>query len=339
MGFLVEEGGTMRTDDSRPRRTRHGVLSAAALAATLTLNPVAAHATPDPPTGPAATVLPPAATAEPGPCPPLTRFRARNFADSADLDNTRQPLPAGTEITLQAVANDGGALLPHMVVLTATDLVKNIDGVWTRVLWQRDWRDGAAVESALVFQAQDDHGNIWQLGEYPELVENELPAGAPETWIAGVAGARAGIVVPGDPDRDEPPYLRAEAPAIGLLQCGMVIRTSADEVCAPAICYDDVLVVEEFSPLLAPPVRRSYVPGIGLVAAAQANSDGETLFLSGRRGLTVAERLAADWEAVQLEDRAYETSEVYAETTPMRFDAGDGDADAVRRLMSDRLRR
>lgn len=328
----------MCADDLRPRRTRHRVLSAAALAATLIAAPATAHAAPDPSTGPAATVLPPAATADPGPCPPLTRFRPRDFGDPADLDNPHQPLPPGTEITLQAVANDGGALLPHMVVLTATDLVKNIDGVWTRVLWQRDWREGAAAESALVFQAQDDHGNVWQLGEYPELVENELPAGAPETWIAGVSGARAGIVVPGDPERDEPPYLRAEAPAIGLLQCGLVVQTSADEVCAPAICYDDVLVVEEFSPLLAPPVRRSYVPGLGLVAAAQANSDGETLFLSGRRSLTVAERLAADWEAVQLEDRAYETSEVYAQTTPMRFDAGDTDAVAVRRLMADRMR-
>ncbi|WP_155372808.1 hypothetical protein [Catellatospora vulcania] len=290
--------------------------------------PVAAHRTP----------ADTAALAEPdGPCPPPTRFRQRDFGDSTDLDNAHQPLPAGTEITLQAVANDGGELLPHVVVLTATDLVKNIDGVWTRVLWQRDWRDGAAVESALVLHAQDDDGNVWQLGEYPELIENEVPDGAPDAWIAGVAGARAGVVVPGDPARDEPPYLRAEAPAIGLLQCAFVVDTSADEVCAPAICYDDALVVEEFSPLLAPPVRRAYVPGIGLIAAAQANSDGETLFLSGRRGLTVAERLAADSEVVQLEGRAYETSEVYADTSPMRFDAGDDDAAAVRRLMADRL--
>lgn len=324
--------------DARPRRTRRGLLPAAVLAVALALTPAPAQATPDPSTDPPATVLPPAAAADPGPCPPLTRFRPRNFGDPAALDNPHQPLPPGTEIALQSVANDGGALLPHVVTLTATDLVKNIDGVWTRVLWQRAWRDGTAVESALVFQAQDDHGNIWQLGEYPELVENGLPAGAPDTWIAGIAGARAGIVVPGDPDRDKPPYLRAEAPAIGLLQCGFVVQASADEVCAPAICYDDVLVVEEFSPLLAPPVRRSYVPGIGLVAAAQANSDGETLLLSGRRGLTIAERLAADWEAVQLEDRAYAASEVYAQTTPLRFDAGDTDAVAVRRLMADRLR-
>ncbi|GAB4052336.1 hypothetical protein [Catellatospora paridis] len=330
----------MHTHDALPRRTTHSTLSAVALAVTLTLTPAAAQATPDPADdpGPAATVLPPAATADPGPCPPLTRFRARDFDDSADLDNFHQPLRPGTELTLQAVANDDGALLPHVVVITATDLVKNVDGVWTRVLWQRDWRDGTAAESALVFQAQDDDGNVWQLGQYPELISDELPAGAPGAWIAGIAGARAGVVVPGDPDRDEPPYLRAEAPAIGLLQCGLVIRTSADEVCAPAICYDDVLIVEEFSPLLAPPVRHAYAPGIGLIAAAQANSDGETLFLSGKRGLTIAERLAADWEAVQLEDRAYETSEVYADTSPMRFHADDGDAEAVRQLMADRLR-
>lgn len=144
--------------------------------------------------------------------------------------------------------------------------------------------------------------------------------------------------MPGDPERDEPPYLRAEAPARGLLRCAFVVDTSADGVCAPAICYDDALIIEEFSPLLAPPVRRAYVPGIGLVAAAQANSDGETLFLSGRRGLGIGERLAADLEAVQLEGRAYETSDVYAETPPLRFHAGDADAAAVRHLMGDRPR-
>ncbi|MEU8079230.1 hypothetical protein AB0B31_27760 [Catellatospora citrea] len=337
--FTAEEDGAMHTHHTRPQRTPRRALAAVALAVTITLTPAAAQASPDnADPGPAATVLPPAATAEPSPCPPLHRLRQRDFGDSADLDNVHQPLRPGTEITLQAVANDGGALLPHVVVITATDLVKQIDGLWTRVLWQQDWRDGTAVASALILQAQDKQGNVWQLGEYPELVENELPAGAPGAWIAGVAGARAGVVVPGDPDRDEPPYLRAEAPGIGLLRCGYVVDTAADGVCAPAICYDDVLVVEEFSPLLAPPVRRSYAPGIGLIAAAQANSDGETLFLSGRRGLTIAERLAADWEAVQLEARAYETSEVYADTSPMRFHAGDGDAEAVRQLMADRLR-
>ncbi|WP_144118380.1 hypothetical protein [Catellatospora sichuanensis] len=317
----------------------HRARAAVALAAALTLTATPAQATPDPTTdpGPAATVLPQAATADPGPCPPA-RFRPRDFSDSADLDNAYQPLRPGTELTLQAVANDGGALLPHVVVLTATDLVKKIDGVWTRVLWQRDWRDGVAEVSALVFQAQDDDGAVWQLGEYPELIDDELPAGAPGAWIAGVTGARAGIVVPGDPDEDEPPYLRADAPGIGLLRCAFVVDTAADEVCAPAICYDDALIVEEFSPLLAPPVRHAYAPGIGLIAAAQANSDGETLFLSGRRGLSIAERLAADWQVVQLEDRAYESSGVYADTSPMRFHAGDEQAEAVRRLMEDRLR-
>lgn len=145
-----------------PRRPASFTLACAAFTVAMALPApavqAAAHRTP----GGTATL------AEPdGPCPPPTRFRPQRFDDSADLDNAHQPLPAGTEITLQAVANDGGAPLPHVVVLTATDLVKKINGVWTRVLWQRDRRDGAVVESALVFQAQDGDGNVWQLGSTP----------------------------------------------------------------------------------------------------------------------------------------------------------------------------
>ncbi|MEV0453631.1 hypothetical protein [Catellatospora methionotrophica] len=316
-----------------PRQSASLALACTLLAAATTLPAAAQAAVPGTPSTPAAAG--PAGAGEP--CPTLTRFRPQRFGDATDLDNVHQPLRPGTDITLQAVANSGNELLPHVVVLTATDLIKKIDGVWTRVLWQRDWREGEAFASALIFQAQDDDGNIWQLGEYPEPVEDELPPGAPGAWIAGVAGARAGVVVPGDPDRDEPPYLRAEAPGIGLLGCAFVVDT-ADEVCAPAICYDDALVIEEFSPLLAPPVRRAYVPGIGLVAAAQANSDGETLYLSGRRNLTTAERLTSAWEAVQLEERAYAASDVYVDTPPMRLHAEDAAAEAVRQLLGQRLR-
>ncbi|MEV4416716.1 hypothetical protein [Catellatospora sp. NPDC049609] len=316
------------------RRARLTIAFASAVTAVAaTLVAPARAAEPADPGGPAATVV---GAAEP--CPPPAGFRPGRFEDSTELDGRYQPLPAGTELTWQVHANDGGRALPRTVVLTATDLVKRIDGVWARVLWQRQLAEGVATGSALLFQAQDDDRNVWQLGAYPVLPADGTVTGASEAWIAGVAGARAGVVVPGDPEVDEPPYLRAAAPGIGLLRCGFVVDTSAREVCAPAICYDGVLVVEEFSPLLGPPVRHAYLPGAGLIVAAQVNSDGETLFLTARRRLSVEERLAAAEAALGLEERAYAGSEVYAGTEAMRLQAADADARAVRWALGDRLR-
>lgn len=311
---------------------RGGVCVTAAVVALAAVLAVPAVAAAGPADGPAATVV-----RDGEPCPPAARFRPWRFEDSTELDSRHQPLPAGTELTWQVHANDGGQALPRTVVLTVTDLVKRIDGVWARVLWQRRLAEGSATESALLFQAQDDDRNVWQLGAYPQLLADGTVTGAPEAWIAGVAGARAGVVVPGDPEEDEPPYLRAEAPGVGLLRCGFVVDAAAREVCAPAICYDGVLVVEEFSPLLGPPVRHSYLPGVGLISAAQVNSDGETLYLSAKRRLSVDERLAAAEAALGLEDRAYAGSEVYAGTEAMRLLAADEEARAVQRALGDRV--
>jgi len=51
-------------------------------------------------------------------------------------------------------------------VLTVTDLTKVLNGVRNRVLWDQDFQQGELTESELTFFAQDDGGNVWNLGEY-----------------------------------------------------------------------------------------------------------------------------------------------------------------------------
>jgi hypothetical protein len=65
------------------------------------------------------------------------------------------------------------------VVFTVTDLVKVVDGVTSRVVHDVDRQDGEVTEAELAFFAQDDRGNVWNLGEYPETFENGKFAGAP----------------------------------------------------------------------------------------------------------------------------------------------------------------
>jgi YVTN family beta-propeller protein len=67
---------------------------------------------------------------------------------------------------------------------------KVVGGVPTIVAWDRDFLKGKLQEQELALFAQDDRGNLWNFGEYPEEYENGKFAGAPDTWIRG-AGARA----------------------------------------------------------------------------------------------------------------------------------------------------
>lgn len=310
---------------------RRSVLSAAsgALIASLGLLGPAAAGQPGAATTRTATAAQHAADT----CEPLTTFKAENFEHSSTIDARFDPLRPGTEFTLQGVSNTGGGLLPHKVVLTVTDLVKRIDGVWTRVLWDRDTDDEVLVESELAFQAQDTSGNVWSLGEYPEEFDGAGEfTGTPNTWIAGIDGARAGVLVPGEPRKNKPPFLQGESPTIGFLDCGQVHRTAQDDVCTPTTCYDDVLVIDETSPLDPDGgvQRKFYAPGVGNVqVTAVDDPEGETLALVGKRKLGLAERIAADLEAVGLEARAYENSEIYRQTLPMLIWVGHGDHQAM----------
>jgi hypothetical protein len=173
------------------------------------------------------------------------------------------------------------------------------------------------AEEELAFWAQDKQGNVWLLGEYPEEHEDGEFVGAPSTWIAGEAGARAGIIMLAEP-RVGALYLQARAPAVQFYDCAEVKRKGVS-TCTPLDCYDNVLVVDESSPLEpdAGVQRKFHAPGVGVVRiTAIGDPEAETLTLSrvtqlGPEGLETAR------EAVRrLERRAYQISNVYQTTEP-----------------------
>ncbi len=56
---------------------------------------------------------------------------------------------------------------PTRLVTTVTDLTKVINGVRAVVILEKDINEGVLQEAELRFEAQDNAGNIWNLGEYP----------------------------------------------------------------------------------------------------------------------------------------------------------------------------
>src|SRR5262249_53225532 len=137
---------------------------------------------------------------------------------------------------------------PHEVVFIVTDLVKKINGVLTRVIWDRDFADGHLGEAELAFEAQDDRGRVWNFGEYPEEDENGRFVGAPSPWIPGVDRARAGIGMLAAPRVGTPSYLQGYSPTIDFLDEAKVVRTG-QRLCVGGRCYSGVLVIDEWSPL------------------------------------------------------------------------------------------
>jgi hypothetical protein len=246
-------------------------------------------------------------------------FDRNNFSRSTRIDNRWSPLTPGMQFTFEGRANRGQGRLPHRVVFTVTDLTKVIDGVRTVVMWDRDFNAGQIVETELAFFAQDDDGNVWLLGEYPEEWEDGKFSGAPDVWFSGVDGARAGVMMRADPRLGTSSYLQGYAPEIEFSDRAKVHQLG-QRTCVPLGCYDDVLVTDEWNPLEAGDAhqRKFYAPGVGNVrVGAAGGKEQEELVLVKLSHLDPGALAQAREEALELERRAYRVREdVYGGLPP-----------------------
>jgi hypothetical protein len=246
-------------------------------------------------------------------------FDRNNFSRSTRIDNRWSPLTPGMQFTFEGRANRGQGRLPHRVVFTVTDLTKVIDGVRTVVMWDRDFNAGQIVETELAFFAQDDDGNIWLLGEYPEEWEDGKFSGAPDVWFSGVDGARAGVMMRADPQLGTSSYLQGYAPEIEFSDRAKVHQMD-QRTCVPVGCYDGVLVTDEWNALEAGDAhqRKFYAPGVGNVrVGAAGGKEQEELVLVKLSHLDPGALAQAREEALKLERRAYRVREdVYGGLPP-----------------------
>jgi len=246
-------------------------------------------------------------------------FVPSNFSNPTAIDNPWFPMIPGTQYVFDGVTEEGGARIPHRVIITITDLTKVIDGVRTVVTWDQDLSEGNLVETELAFFAQDNDGNIWRLGEYPEAYDEfgkfvEAPA-----WISGLKGARAGIIMTADPQMGDRSYSQGWGPAVGFTDRGQVDQMGL-ETCVPLGCYENVLVIAESSQAEPDAVQlKYYARGVGNVRVGWSGEDAtrEDLELVEIIQLTPEALDEARAQALELEKRAYANSkEVYGMTPP-----------------------
>jgi hypothetical protein len=234
-----------------------------------------------------------------------------NFSAPTRVDNTWHPLVPGTQFVYEGRANRGRGVLPHRVIFTVTGLTKKIDGVDTMLLFDRDLDGAKPAEAEITFFAQDDDGNVWNFGEYPEeYAEDGSFDGAPSSWLSRHLDARAGILMRGDPRPGTPSYKQGDAPKIGFGDTAKVVGYSKRD-CVPVGCYDHVLVVDETNPLAPGDGHqlKYYAGGVGNISVApgKGGKEREVLELVKVQKLRPQTLRKLHAKALRLDRRAYRT--------------------------------
>jgi hypothetical protein len=244
-----------------------------------------------------------------------------NFSAPTQVDNRWHPLVPGTQFVFEGRSNRGLGPLPHRVIFTVTGLTKKVNGVDAIVLFDRDINRNRLLEAEITFFAQDDDGNVWNFGEYPEeYAKDGSFDGAPSTWLSGNRGAQAGILMRGDPQPGTPAYMQGSAPKIGFGDTARVLAYETKR-CVPVGCFENVLVVDENNPLDPGDGHqlKYYAEGVGSISVApgKGGKEREVLELVKVQKLrpTTLEKL--DQHALRLDRRAYRTvNKVWARSAP-----------------------
>jgi hypothetical protein len=150
------------------------------------------------------------------------------------------------------------------LVVTVLDQTRVIEGIETRVVEERETEDGELVEvSRNYFAICNRTNSVIYFGEEVDIYEDGVIVGHEGEWLAGVDGARPGIIMPGTVLVGAR-YFQEVAPGVALDRAEIVSLTAT--VQTPAGRFTRCLRTRETTPLEPGEVEfKSYAPGIGLI--------------------------------------------------------------------------
>jgi hypothetical protein len=150
------------------------------------------------------------------------------------------------------------------LVITVLDETKLVDGVETRVVEERETKDGKLVEvSRNYFAISRRTNDVFYFGEDVDIYKNEKVASHSGAWLSGVKGAKFGLMMPGEV-RLKARHYQEIAPKVAMDRAEIV--SLSENVKTPAGEFRNCLKVEETTPL-EPGVKeyKYYAAGVGLV--------------------------------------------------------------------------
>jgi len=186
-------------------------------------------------------------------------FRISNCTLLATGRNPYFILEPGHQLVLEG---DG-----EKVQITVLNETKTVDGVITRVVEEKEWKDGKLHEiSRNYFAMCEQTKDVFYFGEDVDYYKDGKVVRHDGSWLAGTGGNRAGLIMPGTP-KVGMKYYQEIAPGVAMDRAEIV---SLDETCkTPAGTFSNCMKVKESTPLefwsLLWREHKMYAPGIGLV--------------------------------------------------------------------------
>ena len=145
-------------------------------------------------------------------------------------------------------------------VLNETRLV---DGVRTRIVEEREIKDGQLAEVSRNFFAIDrTTHDVYYFGEDVDIYENGKVSAHEGAWLSGVNGARFGLMIPGKPTGGDK-YYQENAPGVARDRAEIVSTTEDFKV--PAGTFKNCLHTRESSAIEQANEDKWYAPNVGLI--------------------------------------------------------------------------
>ncbi len=160
----------------------------------------------------------------------------------------------------QTVYEGGGEKLQ----ITVLDETREVAGVQTRVVEEREWADGKLYEiSRNYFAMCEQTKDVYYFGEDVDFYKNDKVVKHDGSWLAGVNGNRHGLMMAGSP-KVKMRYYQEIAPGVAMDRAEII---SVSHTCkTPAGTFPNCMKIREGS-ALEPMVfeTKYYAPSIGLV--------------------------------------------------------------------------
>lgn len=195
-----------------------------------------------------------------------------------EIDNPYLPYPVGAEWVYEAETDEGR----ETIVVTVLEETREILGVECVSVRDVVSIDGEPVEDTIDWFAQDLDGNVWYFGEISFNFEDGFVADIDGSWLAGVDGAKPGIVMLGTPT--EGTTYRQEWWLGEAEDAGTVLSTDATARIDLGTFEDCVQTADFLPPEPDALEHKFYAPGIGMVLETKPGED-ETVELVSYKGL------------------------------------------------------
>jgi hypothetical protein len=150
------------------------------------------------------------------------------------------------------------------LVVTVLNDTKVVDQVTTRVVEERETKDGQLVEVSRNYFAMSTRTNaVFYFGEDVDMYKNGKVVDHEGSWLAGEKGARFGLMMPGLP-LVKARYYQEIAPLVAMDRAEIISLT--ERLQTPAGTFTNVLKTVETSQIESGPGEaKYYAAGIGLL--------------------------------------------------------------------------